>query len=135
MCPSCTSREDDGRHSLLIRRSLIDPNEKAYSFVFAPKGTTLPEMVAAIGARWHIEEDAGKRQRPGAGPRRAFGASSLGIDTSRWCCWLLPTFPGFVQRSVAPPLLLLHLRFPLALPCSRLSVPEVRHLLAQLIWP
>jgi hypothetical protein len=49
--------EDDGRHSLLIRRSLTDPNEKAYSFVFAPQGTTLPEMVAASGARWHIEED------------------------------------------------------------------------------
>jgi DDE superfamily endonuclease len=63
--------EDDGHHWLLIRRSLTDPNEKAYSFVFAPKGTTLPEMVAAIGARWHIEEDAGKRQRAGAGPLRS----------------------------------------------------------------
>jgi SRSO17 transposase len=49
--------EDDGRHWLLIRRSLTDPNEKAYYFVFAPNGTTLPEMVAASGARWHIEED------------------------------------------------------------------------------
>jgi len=47
--------EDDGRHWLLIRRSLTDPNEQAYYFVFAPKGTTLPGMVAAIGARWHIE--------------------------------------------------------------------------------
>src|SRR5207253_2214610 len=47
--------ENDGRHWLLIRRSLTDPNEKAYYFVFAPKGTTLPEMVAASGARWHIE--------------------------------------------------------------------------------
>jgi SRSO17 transposase len=42
---------------LLIRRSLTDPNEKAYYFVFAPKGTTLPEMGAASGARWHIEEE------------------------------------------------------------------------------
>ena len=49
--------ENDGCHWLLIRRSLTDPNEKAYYFVFAAKGTTLPEMVAAIGARWHIEED------------------------------------------------------------------------------
>ena len=49
--------ENDGCHWVLIRRSLTDPNEKAYYFVFAPKGTTLPEMVAAIGARWHIEED------------------------------------------------------------------------------
>jgi SRSO17 transposase len=49
--------EDDGRHWLLIRRSLTDPQEKAYYFVFGPPGTTLPQMVTAIGARWHIEED------------------------------------------------------------------------------
>jgi len=49
--------EDDGGHWLLMRRSLTDPREKAYYFVFAPPGTTLPEMVKAIGARWHIEED------------------------------------------------------------------------------
>jgi len=48
--------EDDGRHWLLIRRSLADPSEKAYYFVFAPQGTTLPEMVKAIGTRWHVEE-------------------------------------------------------------------------------
>jgi SRSO17 transposase len=49
--------EDDGRHWLLMRRSRIDPREKAYYFVFAPPDTTLCEMVKAIGARWHIEED------------------------------------------------------------------------------
>jgi SRSO17 transposase len=48
--------EDDGRHWLLIRRSIADPQEKRYYFVFAPPGTTLSEMVQAIGARWHIEE-------------------------------------------------------------------------------
>jgi SRSO17 transposase len=62
--------EDDGCHFLLIRRSLTDPQEKAYYFVFAPQGTLLQEMVEAIGARWHIEEDAGKRQRSGSGPLR-----------------------------------------------------------------
>lgn len=49
--------EEDGRHWLLMRRSLSDPGEKAYYFVCAKAGTTLPEMVKAIGARWHIEED------------------------------------------------------------------------------
>jgi SRSO17 transposase len=49
--------EEDGRHWLLMRRSLSDPGEKAYYFVFAKAGTTLREMVQAIGARWHIEED------------------------------------------------------------------------------
>jgi SRSO17 transposase len=44
--------EEDGCHWLLIRRSLTDPQEKAYYFVFGPSGTTLPQMVTAIGARW-----------------------------------------------------------------------------------
>ncbi len=48
---------DDGRHWLLIRRCLDDPKQKAYYFVFAPRGTTLKEMVKAIGARWRVEED------------------------------------------------------------------------------
>ncbi len=47
----------DGCHWLLIRRCIDDPHEKAYYLVFAPPATTLQEMVWAIGARWHIEED------------------------------------------------------------------------------
>jgi hypothetical protein len=43
--------EEDGRHFLLIRRCIDDPLEKAYYFVFAPEGTTLQEMVKAIGER------------------------------------------------------------------------------------
>src|SRR5450759_1234120 len=49
--------EDDGRHLLLVRRSLTDPREQAYYLVSAPAGTTLQQMVQAIGARWHIEEE------------------------------------------------------------------------------
>ena len=49
--------EEDGRHWVLMRRSLTDPRETAYYFVFAPPGTTLGEMVQAIGAGFHIEED------------------------------------------------------------------------------
>ncbi len=59
--------EDDGQHFLLIRRSITDPQEKRYSFVFAEARTTLSEMVQASGARWHIEEDARKHQRPRTG--------------------------------------------------------------------
>lgn len=47
--------EDDDRHFLLVRSSIDDPQEKTYYFVFAPLGTTLAEMVNAIGKRWHIE--------------------------------------------------------------------------------
>jgi SRSO17 transposase len=49
--------EDDGSHWLLIRRCITDPTQKAYYFVFGPPATTLQEMVKAIGARWHIEDD------------------------------------------------------------------------------
>jgi hypothetical protein len=47
----------DGSHFLLIRRRIDDPQEKSYYLVFAPPATTLQEMVLALGARWHIEED------------------------------------------------------------------------------
>ena len=52
----------DGRHWLLMRRCLDDPNELAYYLVWAPPETPLSTMVQAVGARWHIEEDlqAGK---------------------------------------------------------------------------
>ena len=56
---------------LVIRRDIADPHEKRYYFVFAPPGTSLAEMVKAIGARWHIEEDARKRQRYGPGSLRS----------------------------------------------------------------
>jgi hypothetical protein len=126
--------EDDGRHWLLIRRSLTDPNEKAYYFVFAPQGTTLPEMVTAIDARWHIEEDFEN-------------AKDLGLDHYEVRCFIgwyrhitlvlvaLAFLTGICATercSTSPPA-------PSALPARpavlALTVPEVRHLLARLIWP
>jgi SRSO17 transposase len=47
----------DGRHFLVVRRCLDTPHELAYYLVWAPPDTSLPMMVQAIGARWHIEED------------------------------------------------------------------------------
>ena len=44
---------------LVVRRSLASgskPAELAYVLVFAPSGTTLAEMVSAIGSRWTIEQ-------------------------------------------------------------------------------
>ena len=125
---------DDGHHWLLIRRSLTDPNEKAYYFVLAPKGTTLPEMVAAIGARWHIEEDFEN-------------AKDLGLDHYEVRCFIgwyrhitlvllaLAFLTGICATercSTSPPA-------PSPLPARpavlALTAPEVRHLLARLIWP
>ncbi len=126
--------EEDGRHWLLIRRSLTDPQEKAYYFVFAPPGTTLCEMVKAIGARWHIEED--------------FETSKdMGLDqyeVRSWVGWyrhitlvllalaFLTGICATERCSTSPPA-------PSPLPARptvlALTVPEVRHLLARLIWP
>jgi SRSO17 transposase len=128
--------EDDGCHWLLMRRSLTDPQEKSYYFVFAPKGSTLQAMVRAIGARWHVEEDLenAKDMGPDHYEVRSFIgwyrhvtlvlvalAYLAGICATAGSC----TSPPATCRScmLAPPLLL------------PLTVPEVRHLLARLIWP
>jgi SRSO17 transposase len=123
--------QNDGCHWLLIRRSLTDPTEKSYFFVFAPPGTSLSEMVKAIGARWHIETDFENTKDLGLDHYevRSFigwyrhitlvlvvaaylaGVCATGCSTSK-------TAQSFPQPSVFP-----------------LTLPEVRHLLARLIWP
>lgn len=40
---------------LLVRRSLTDQTDRAYYVAFAPRGTTLEEMVSVAGTRWTIE--------------------------------------------------------------------------------
>ena len=126
--------EDDARHWLLIRRCVDDPNEKAYFFVFAPQGTTLPEIVKAIGARWHIEEDLENSKDLGLDQyevRSWIGwyrhitlvllahAYLVGICATERCSTDAPLPSGSARK----------------LPACALTVPEVRRLLAQLIWP
>jgi SRSO17 transposase len=41
---------------LLARRSLSDPTEIAYYFVFAPESVSLQQVVRAAGSRWQVEE-------------------------------------------------------------------------------
>jgi hypothetical protein len=117
-----------------MRRSLTDPQEKTYYFVFAPVGTTLQEMVKAIGARWHIEEDFAN-------------AKDLGLDH-----YEVRSFVGWYRHITLVLLALAYLagicvteRFSSAPPTTSgsastsavlaLTVPEVSHLLARLIWP
>jgi hypothetical protein len=57
----------DGRHWLLIRRCIDDPEEKTYYLVFAPPATTLQEMVAAVGERLAHRGRLGSDQRSGSG--------------------------------------------------------------------
>jgi SRSO17 transposase len=133
--------EEDGRHWLLMRRSLTDPQEKAYYFVFGPSGTTLAQMVTAIGARWHIEEDFET-------------AKDLGLDhyeVRSFVAWyrhitLVMLAHAFLTGICAQALSLacppLAVEAPATLdtpsdarPLLPLTVPEVRHLLGHLIWP
>ena len=126
--------QDDGCHFLLIRRCIDDPQEKAYYFVFAPKGTTLQDMVRAIGARWHVEEDFEN-------------SKDLGLDEYEVRSWI-----GWYRHVTL--VLLVHAclagicaaeRFSTSVlsssgSCRRrlaltLTIPEVRRLLARLIWP
>jgi hypothetical protein len=125
--------EDDGRHWLLIRRCVDDPSKKTYYFVFASPGTPLPEMVKAIGARWHVEEhfENGK---------------DLGLDH-----YEVRSFIGWYRHITLVLLALAYLagicateRFSAIhpapseaaprLPALPLTIPEVRHVLARLLW-
>ena len=133
--------EEDGRHWLLIRRSLTDPQEKAYYFVFGPSGTTLQQMVTAIGARWHIEEDFET-------------AKDLGLDhyeVRSFVAWyrhitLVMLAHAFLTGICAQAIPVAGLPLAGETPATRdaawdarpllpLTVPEVRHLLGQLVWP
>jgi SRSO17 transposase len=128
--------QDDGRHFLLIRRSLTDPQEKRYYFVFAPQGTSLAEMVHAIGARWHIEEDFAN-------------AKDMGLDH-----YEVRSFLGWYRHITLVLVALAYLTAMSVAACGppsppttfgsptsarhlgrSLTIPEVRHLLARLIWP
>ena len=63
---------------LLVRRSLNDPTELAYYFVYGPSGTPLETIVRVAGRRWTIEE--GFEQAKG----------EVGLDhyeVRRWAGW------------------------------------------------
>ena len=41
---------------LLIRKSRHDPEAMAFTFAYAPQGTSLAELAGAAGLRWTIEQ-------------------------------------------------------------------------------
>jgi len=125
----------DGRHWLVLRRCLDDPNELAYYLVWAPPDTPLPIMVQAIGARWHVEEDLQAT--------KALGLDQYEVRSYRgWyrhvtlvllayaflisiCLQAHRPLPAPATDSGARP----------SPPLLALTPSEVRHLLAHLIWP
>jgi SRSO17 transposase len=56
LVPFGVPTEQDRRKGLLVRRSLKDPNERAYYFTHAKKGMHLAQLVQVAGTRWAIEE-------------------------------------------------------------------------------
>ncbi len=127
--------EDDGQHFLLVRRCLDDLSEKTYYFVFAPLGTTLAEMVKVIGQRWKIEEcfETGKE---------------MGLEDYEVRCWTAwyrhVTLVMIVQACLAGICAAARVLTteptaaegtPPTCPLLPLTIPEVRHLLAHLLWP
>ena len=135
--------QQDGQHWLLLRRSLSDPHDLSYYFVFGPPATTLHEMVQASGSRWRIEEDFEN-------------AKDMGLDhyeVRSWIGWyrhitLVMLAHAFLTgvcaqlealslADSATPILASEEHEPsVVLPALlALTVPEVRHLLGHLIWP
>ena len=125
----------DGRHFLVIRRCLDNPDELAYFLVFAPPETSLSTMVQAIGARWHIEEDLE-------------ASKALGLDQYEvrsylgWCrhVTLVLLASAFlvticVQEPQASKTLAKDLTVKPSFSCIGLTLSEVHHLLAHLFFP
>jgi len=127
----------DGRHFLLMRRCLDDPQELAYYLVWAPAATPLCTMVHAVGARWHIEEDL-------------HASKDLGLDHYevrsylgwfRHCTLVMLAYAFLVgicvqERSQPVPAPQPDEIVSTGAPTlSALTPSEVQHLLARLIWP
>ena len=134
--------EDDASHWLLIRRSLSDPQHKTYYVVFAQPATTVEAMVAAIGARWHIEEDfeTGKDTGLDHYQVRSFIGWYRHITLVMVAQAFLKVICAQTQQASAPlaspPMPGRVSALPLTIPAQApLTVPEVRHLLGHLIWP
>lgn len=133
--------EEDGRHWLLMRRSLTDPREKAYYFVFAPPGTTLCEMVQAIGARWHIEEDFETSKDMGLDQYEVrswvgwYRHSTLVMLAHAFLTGICAQNPPLASSALVPAASATRDAASDGRPLLPLTVPEVRHLLGGLLWP
>jgi hypothetical protein len=126
--------EADGCHWLLMRRSLGDPQEQRYCLVFALPGITLQELVQASGARWHVEEDFAN-------------AKDMGLDhyeVRSYLGWyrhitlVLLALASLARMCVTPsgsPAPAAPSQLSRPSPELLLTLPEVRQLLARLIWP
>jgi SRSO17 transposase len=126
----------DGRHFLLMRRCLDDPQELAYYLVWAPPATPLCTMVQAVGARWHIEEDLETTKDLGLAHYEV--RSSVGWYRHITLVLLASAFlVGICVQDGLQPVRAPQqdeVISPLAPALIALTPSEVQHLLARLIW-
>jgi SRSO17 transposase len=131
--------EQDGWHSLLLRRPLDPDAELTYYLVFAPPDTPLSAKVTALGGRWRIEEDFENAKDLGldqyevrsfVGWYRHITLVMLALAfltsivlTARTASWARLAGEPSPTEPLVPPSL-----------CP-LSVPEARRLLARLFFP
>ena len=131
--------QDDGWHSLLIRRTIDAAPELAYYLVFAPPATSLLAKITALAGRWRIEEDFewGKDLGLDHYEVRSFVGWYRHITLVMLALAFLVSLGVQEPRSVLP-------RADVGTPPEAgavpqdlvpLSVPEVRHLLACLLFP
>jgi SRSO17 transposase len=122
----------DGCHWLVLRRGIDDPSQKAYYLVFAPPGTCLHTIVLALGARWSVEVDFENAKDLGLAQYEV--RSYLGWYRHITLVMLAAAFLLSIcvqhgsparqpEDSASSPALI------------PLTLSEVRHLLACLIWP
>jgi SRSO17 transposase len=130
---------DDGWHSVLLRRPLDCPAEITSYLVFAPPGTSLQSKVTALGGRWRIEEDIENGKDLGLDHYEV--RSFLGWYRHITLVMLALAFLTSIVLAAKSPFPVS--QAPLACPSEPvvptslcpLSVPEARHLLARLLFP
>jgi hypothetical protein len=120
------------QHFLLIRRRLDDPTEKTIYLVFAPPATTLANMVQAIGTRWSIETGFETSKAMGMAHYEVWGFTAW-YRFITLVMVVLAALAGICAATRASPV---ERAYPPAMSAPLpLTIPEVRHLLATLLWP
>jgi hypothetical protein len=124
MLPWVQAGTEEGRHFLVLRRCLDDPDELAFYLVCAPLATELSTIVQAIGARWHIEEDLEACKDLDHYEVRSY------LGWYRHVTLVLLASAFLVGLSVQS-----RLAATASAPLIPLTTSEARHLLAHLCWP
>jgi SRSO17 transposase len=131
--------QDDGWHSVLLRRSLDPTAELTYYLVFAPPATSLQAKVSALAGRWRIEEDFENGKDLGLDHYevRSYVGWYRHITLVMLALAFLTSIALAARRSATPLLPAAHPPAEVGITSELcpLSVPEARRLLARLLFP